>query len=85
MKFAIFIVRACLPVGREGQPAMTNYTSIKGMNREVVIEVLLEEVIAVVELHRRENDRGYFSERLTNQSIIIWTLKINKEYFKSSQ
>ena len=45
------------------------------MNREVVIEVLLEEVIAVVELHRRENDRGYFSERLTNQSIIIWTLQ----------
>ena len=31
---------------------MTNYTLIKGMNHEVVTEVLLEEVIAVVELHR---------------------------------
>ena len=51
------------------------------MKPGVVIVVLLAQVIAVVELHRRENDRGYFSERLTNQSIIIWTLQTEPQPF----
>ncbi len=65
MRFAIFVIRACLPVGREGQPAMTNYTLIKGMKHEVVTEVLLGQVIAVDELHRAKMiEKTHASENL---------------------